>query len=54
MGSRPTSLLCATAAYACAQSIHPIANMFRPQATTADSVYNLSMLMLATVPGSFW
>jgi cytochrome c oxidase subunit 2 len=41
------------AAFACGQSVHPIANMFKPLATPADSVYNVSILMLAICAGIF-
>ena len=43
---RLASLLLATAALALGQSLHPIANMFDPKATPADSIYNVSILML--------
>jgi len=45
--SRIAGSIFATAAFAFAQPVHPIANMFKPQATPADSVYSVSMLMLA-------
>jgi cytochrome c oxidase subunit 2 len=48
-----TGTLFTTAAFAFGQSVHPVANMFNPQATPADSVYNLSMLMLAICAGIF-
>src|SRR5258707_7826139 len=51
--SRLTGLLFATAAFALGQSAHPVANMFKPQATPADSVYNVSMLMLAICAAIF-
>jgi cytochrome c oxidase subunit 2 len=44
---RLSGLLFATAALAFGQGLHPIANIFNPKATPADSVYNVSMLMLA-------
>src|SRR5580693_4628568 len=50
---RLASLLFATAALAFGQSLHPIANMFNPKATPADSVYNVSMLMLAICASIF-
>src|SRR6266700_400222 len=50
---RLTGLLFATAAFAFGQSVHPVANMFKPQATPADSVYNVSMLMLAICAAIF-
>jgi len=51
--SRLTGLLFATAALAFGQDIHPIANMFDPKATPADSVYNVSILMLAICAAIF-
>ena len=51
--SRLAGLLFATAAFAFGQSAHPVANMFKPQATPADSVYNVSMLMLAICAAIF-
>ena len=50
---RLASLLFATAALAFGQSLHPIANMFNPKATPADSIYNVSMLMLAICAAIF-
>jgi cytochrome c oxidase subunit II len=44
-------LLFATAMFG--QSEHPVANMFKPQATPAESAYNISMLMLAICAGIF-
>jgi len=35
------------------QSVHSVANMFNPQATPADSVYSVSMLMLAICAAIF-
>ena len=35
------------------QSVHPVANMFDPQATPADSVYSVSILMLAICAAIF-
>jgi len=35
------------AAMSFGQAVHPVANMFRPRATPAESVFNISMLMLA-------
>ena len=51
--SRLAGLLCATAAFALGQSVHPVANMFDPQATPADAVFNVSMLMLAICAAIF-
>jgi cytochrome c oxidase subunit 2 len=50
---RLARLLFATAALALGQSLHPIANMFNPKATPADSIYNVSMLMLAICAAIF-
>jgi cytochrome c oxidase subunit 2 len=52
-GSSRFTLLFAMAAFAYGQSVHPVANMFKPLTTPADSVYNLSMLMLAICAGIF-
>jgi cytochrome c oxidase subunit 2 len=51
--SRLTGLLFAAAASVFGQNVHPVANMFKPQATPADSVYNVSMLMLAVCASIF-
>jgi cytochrome c oxidase subunit 2 len=51
--ARFTGFLFATAAFAPGQSVYPIANMFKPQATPADSIYNISMLMLAICAAIF-
>jgi cytochrome c oxidase subunit 2 len=51
--ARLACLLFATAAFALGQSVYPIANMFKPQATPADSIYNISMLMLAICAAIF-
>jgi cytochrome c oxidase subunit 2 len=53
LSSRLTGLFFATGAFAFGQSVHPVANMFKPQATPADSVYNVSMLMLAICAAIF-
>src|SRR5262245_44515031 len=46
-------LLYSISAAAMAQSLHPIGNIFKPQATPADSVYRVSMLMLAICAAIF-
>jgi cytochrome c oxidase subunit 2 len=46
-------LLFTTAVFAPGQNVYPIANMFKPQATPADSIYNISMLMLAICAAIF-
>lgn len=48
-----TCLLIATAIFVSAQSVYPIANMFKPEATPADSIFNVSMLMLAICAAIF-
>ena len=45
--TRLASLLFTTAAFAFGQTVYPVANMFDPEATPADSIYNVSLLMLA-------
>src|SRR5258708_6278610 len=45
--------LCCGAAGAVAQTVHPIGNIFDPQATPAESVYHLSMLVLAVCAAIF-
>ena len=51
--SRFAGLLFATAAFAFGQNVYPVANMFDPKATPADSVFNVSMLMLAICAAIF-
>ncbi|HEX4165925.1 MAG TPA: cytochrome c oxidase subunit II [Bryobacteraceae bacterium] len=43
----------ALAAAACGQDMHSVANMFKPQATPAESVYHLSLLVLAVCAAIF-
>ena len=50
---RLACLLFATAALALGQSVYPVANMFKPEATPADSIFNISMLMLAICAAIF-
>ena len=50
---RIAGALFATAEFSFGQNVHSIANIFRPQATPADSVYNVSMLMLAICAAIF-
>jgi cytochrome c oxidase subunit 2 len=45
--------LIATAVGACGQDLHSVANMFSPQATPAESVYHLSLLVLAVCAAIF-
>ena len=51
--SRLAGLLFATAVVACGQGLHSVGNIFNPQATPAESVYNVSMLMLAICAAIF-
>jgi cytochrome c oxidase subunit 2 len=51
--SRVSALLFACAVFAHGQSVHPIANMFDPKATPAESAYNVSILMLAICAAIF-
>jgi cytochrome c oxidase subunit II len=46
-------LLLATAVLSRAQTIHRVANMFKPESTAADSIYSISMLMLAICAAIF-
>jgi cytochrome c oxidase subunit II len=50
---RTAGALFVTAEFSLGQNVHSVANMFKPQATPADSVYNLSMLMLAICAAIF-
>ena len=50
---RTVSALVATAEFSFGQNVHSIANVFKPQATPANSVYNVSMLMLAICAAIF-
>jgi len=50
---RLSGLLFATGALAFGQGLHPIANMFNPKATPAESAYNVSILMLAICAAIF-
>jgi len=50
---RIAGALFATVEFSFGQNVHSVANMFRPQATPADSVYNVSMLMLAICAAIF-
>jgi cytochrome c oxidase subunit II len=49
--SRLVGFLFAAAAFG--QNTYPIANMFKPRATPAESAFNISMLMLAICAGIF-
>jgi cytochrome c oxidase subunit 2 len=50
---RLAGLLFVTAAFAFGQDVHPIGNIFDPQATPAVSAYRLSLLMLAICAAIF-
>jgi len=46
--------LCLGFAISCAaQSVHPVGNIFKPQATPAESVYHLSLLVMAVCAAIF-
>lgn len=49
--SRLVGFFFATAAFG--EKLYPVANMFKPRATPADSVFNVSMLMLAICAAIF-
>src|ERR1700686_2248742 len=51
--SRLARLFLLAVAFASGQTLHPVANMFDPKATPADSVYRISMLMLAICAAIF-
>src|SRR6266853_4159545 len=51
--SRLAGLLFAMAAVAFGQSLHPVGNIFDPQATPAESVYHLSLLVMAVCAAIF-
>src|SRR6266853_2457285 len=51
--SRLAGLLFAMAAVAFGQSLHPVGNIFKPQATPAESVYHLSLLVLTICAAIF-
>jgi len=50
---RVAALWCLISVVAFGQSVHPVANVFDPKATPADSVYSVSMLMLAICAAIF-
>lgn len=51
--SRFGGLLCAMAVVALGQKVHPVGNIFDPQATPAQSVYHLSLLVLTVCAAIF-
>jgi cytochrome c oxidase subunit 2 len=50
---RVAALWCLVSIVAFGQSVHSVANMFDPKATPADSIYSVSMLMLAICAAIF-
>jgi cytochrome c oxidase subunit 2 len=46
-------LLVTAAVFAPGQSVYPIGNVFKPEATPAESIYNVSLLMLAICAAIF-
>src|SRR6266481_9439092 len=51
--SRLASVWCAISVVALGQTVHSAGNIFRPQATPAESVYRLSLLVLAVCAAIF-
>src|SRR6266481_6214864 len=51
--SRLASVWCAISVVALGQTVHSAGNIFRPQATPAESVYHLSLLVLAVCAAIF-
>src|ERR1700732_640780 len=51
--SRLVSLCCAMAAISVGQTVHSVGNIFKPQATPAESVYHLSLLVLIVCAAIF-
>src|SRR6266478_4301449 len=51
--SRIAGLWCVMAAAAFGQAVHPVGNIFDPQATPAESVYHLSLLVVAVCAAIF-
>src|ERR1700732_4020692 len=51
--SRLVSLCCAMAAISVGQTVHSVGNIFDPQATPAESVYRLSLLVLTVCAAIF-
>lgn len=49
--SRFVGFLLATVVYG--QNVYPVGNMFKPRSTAADSIFSISMLMLAVCAGIF-
>jgi cytochrome c oxidase subunit 2 len=51
--SRVAGLWCTTAVVALGQTVHSVGNIFDPQATPAESVYHLSLLVVAVCAAIF-
>jgi len=51
--ARVSSVFCLVAALAAGQIVHPVGNIFDPQATPAESVYHLSLLVIAVCAAIF-
>jgi cytochrome c oxidase subunit II len=51
--SRLASVWCAICVVALGQSVHPVGDIFKPQATPAESVYHLSLLVLTVCAAIF-
>jgi len=51
--SRVAGLWCLMTAVGCGQTVHPVGNIFIPQATPAESVYHLSVLVMTVCAAIF-
>jgi cytochrome c oxidase subunit 2 len=52
--SRLAGVWCSLAVVALGQTVHPVGNIFKPQATPAQSVYSLSLLVLIVCAAIFF
>jgi cytochrome c oxidase subunit II len=52
--SRVAGVWCVMSAVALGQTVHPVGNIFDPQATPAESVYHLSLLVIAVCAAIFF
>ena len=52
--SRVIGLWCVMTGVALGQTVHPVGNIFDPQATPAESVYHLSLLVMAVCAAIFF
>jgi cytochrome c oxidase subunit 2 len=50
---RLAMIWCAVAVVACGQAVHSVGNIFEPRATPAESVYHLSLLVMAVCAAIF-